>query len=212
MHTCRRILIDHFLEQHRELMRGHVLDIGGKNERRRGDFVPPQQGVVSWRSVNIDEGTKPDFLCDASAIPLEDGAVDVFLLCEVLEHLAHPEAVLLEAGRVLTAGGVGLITMPFMYPVHADPWDFQRWTAEKLSSEVHAAGLRVRVLTPMGGPVAVVCDTIQVWLQGRIRHGSFMARLALKCLGVGRWLIGRKRCLVGHPNITTGFGLVVEKE
>lgn len=211
MHTCRRLLVDQFLDQHRALMRGHVLDIGGKNERRRGGFVPPEQGVASWRSVNIDESARPDLLCDAASIPLADGAVDVFLLCEVLEHLEHPEAVLSEASRVLGAGGVGLITMPFMFAVHADPWDFQRWTGEKLSSEVRKAGLRIRMLAPMGGPAAVVCDAVQARLQEKIGQGSLMARLGLKGLGLARMSMGRGRLMAGHPKITTGFGLVVEK-
>lgn len=97
MPTQRRTHLDQFLESQIPQMRGYVLDIGGKKDNKRGKFRPPLQQVTSWRCVNIDASTNPDFCCSAESIPLHDESIDGFLLCEVLEHLEHPEAVLKEA-------------------------------------------------------------------------------------------------------------------
>ena len=52
--------------------------------------------VKSWKYVNIDKSTDPDFCCSAENIPVGDASYDTAILCEVLEHLGHPEQVLKE--------------------------------------------------------------------------------------------------------------------
>ena len=66
--------------------------------------------------------------------------MDGFLLCEVLEHTSKPENILSEAYRILKPGGSGLITMPFLFGIHADPFDYQRWTNTKLEVTLRSIG------------------------------------------------------------------------
>jgi len=46
------------------------------------------------------------------SIPLCDGSFDLVLLCEVLEHVIKPEAVLEEISRVLKPNGILFLTVP----------------------------------------------------------------------------------------------------
>ncbi len=57
MSTCRRRLLDQALENAIPLMRGRVLDIGGKKKNRRGRFRPPLQHTESWEYLNADPET-----------------------------------------------------------------------------------------------------------------------------------------------------------
>ena len=111
---------------------GKVLDIGGKKKNKRGQFRPPLDQVESWEYVNIDPSTDPDYLCSADDIPVPNGSYDMVLMTEVLEHLEKPVEVLKEAYRILKPGGEIIITMPFLWAVHADPEDFQRWTGQRI--------------------------------------------------------------------------------
>lgn len=141
---------------------GKVLDIGGKKDNKRGRFRPPLDSVISWEYLNIDETTNPDYCCSAESVPVDEGVFDIILMAEVLEHLENPSVVLKESNRILKSKGKLVATMPFMYPVHADPYDFQRWTSVKIKNELKDAGFTDIKVESMGSVFAVIYDLIYV--------------------------------------------------
>lgn len=158
MRTFRRTLLDEALTQRAHLMAGRVLDIGGKKLDKRGRFRPESTPASSWEYLNVDPETDPDFLCSADAIPVDEEVFDAVVMSEVLEHLIEPEAALAEARRVLKPGGRLLATMPFLFPVHGDPEDYQRWTRTRFEVELGRAGLVPDEVSPMGSVIAVLFD------------------------------------------------------
>jgi SAM-dependent methyltransferase len=158
MITFRRFHLDKMLSQTH--FYGRVLDIGGKKENKKGDFRPPQKNVASWEYLNIDQTTSPDYLCSCEKIPVEDESFDMVLLTAVLEHLEKPEAALKEAHRVWKRNDQIITTMPFLYPIHSDPCDYQRWTPMKIELEFKEAGLSEVKIRTMGGFFAVVYDLL----------------------------------------------------
>lgn len=156
--SFRRRKLDQLLFKHQPLMHGNVIDIGGKKENKRGDFRPPISHVKSWKYVNIDKSTNPDFTCSAESIPVNDACFDTALLCEVLEHLENPEKVLKEAFRILKTGGMLIISTPFLFHIHSDPHDFQRWTERKISIVLESIGFSDIKIAPMGGTGSVIHD------------------------------------------------------
>jgi SAM-dependent methyltransferase len=151
--------------------RGDVLDVGGKKEGKKGRFRPPLEKCSSWRYVNIDAATKPDLQASADQLPLADGEVDCVLLAETLEHLEFPEKALSEAGRVLRRKGQIFLTVPFLFPVHADPYDFQRWTPEKFRRVLGGLGFEQVEVKPMGGLFAVLVDCFEGFCQNHYSSG-----------------------------------------
>ncbi len=67
---------------------------------------------------------------------------------EVLEHLCKHQEALGEIARVLRPNGRLLLTVPFLYPVHDAPHDYQRLTAYGLIRDLEAVGLRVEAISP----------------------------------------------------------------
>jgi SAM-dependent methyltransferase len=65
-----------------------------------------------------------DYLCNATDIPVEDGAFDVVLCTEVLEHVPEPARVVCEMSRVLRPGGLLLLTAPLGSGLHQLPFHF----------------------------------------------------------------------------------------
>lgn len=109
---------------------GIVLDIGaadgwvGRSLSGRAQYVTldyPDIALVLY-------GTRPHVFGDACRLPFADGSVAAVTCYEVIEHVRDPEALISEVARVLVAGGVAEFTMPFLYPIHDAPHDYQRWT------------------------------------------------------------------------------------
>jgi SAM-dependent methyltransferase len=160
--TCRRHILDKMLNQ--VSFYGKVLDVGGLKESKRGDFNPPYEKVESWEYANVSEESQPDYLCSAESIPAQDDLFDWIVFCEVLEHLENPFIVLDEIQRIIKKDGKFLISVPFLYPYHADPDDFQRWTKSKLEAELSKRNFVIEEFTPMGGIWCVVFDLFDRYL------------------------------------------------
>ena len=109
-------------------MKGVVLDIGGG--RKRGNFKEPDS--AAWIVLDVEKNSHPHILADAQNIPLSSNTVDCVKCTELLEHVEYPERVLNEISRVLKHGGILILSTPFNFPIHSDPYDFQRFTDEKL--------------------------------------------------------------------------------
>jgi SAM-dependent methyltransferase len=211
--TFRRLYLDRFLEAHRAEFRGDVLDIGGEKFDNRSAFTPPKEQAASWRVINIDPATGADIIASAESVPLPDSCADVALMTELLEHVSAPDAVLREAARLLKAGGMIYITMPFLYQVHGDPHDYARWTADMMRARVQEAGFELVSLEPMGGIFAVIYDLIRAHLYRTGTPGALGFRVKLKLLtaGAGLWGWCDRKVTGSQNHITTGWAVIARK-
>lgn len=156
MSSYRRILLDFDLEMSKSYMTGIVLDIGGG--RRRGSFKPPVD--ASWIILDMQESLYPHILCDAHNIPIKSNSIDCVKCTELLEHVEYPRKVLKEVIRVLKPSGVLILSVPFNYPIHGDPYDFQRFTDEKLRRLLED-DFQILTLKRQGLYFTVLADTIK---------------------------------------------------
>ena len=133
-------------------MSGRVLDIGAADRWIESKLPPSVECVaLDYPCTGRDlYGSKPDVVGDGARLPFVDGCLDGVLCLEVLEHVAEPEAVLKEITRVLKPGGRAWITMPFLYPLHDAPFDFQRFTEYGLRRSMRQAGLEITDLRKSG--------------------------------------------------------------
>ena len=201
--TFRRYYLDKVLSDIN--FYGKVLDVGGKKENKRGTFRPPLDKIESWEYVNIDESTNPDYLCSADNIPVDDNTFDIVMLAEVIEHLENPIAVLNECYRVLKKDGKIVVTIPFLNALHADPYDFQRWTDIKIENVFNKSGFKLINIKPMGGKAAVIYDLLNF----SQTPTSFNTRILRKILKVSSPIFK----ILDKPNrfVTTGYFIEAKK-
>jgi len=188
---------------------GKVIDIGGKKYNKRGAFRPPLTDVDTWEYLNIDHDTKPDYCCSADNTLIERDSFDIALLSEVLEHIESPIVVLKEMKRILKPNGKLILTMPFLYPVHADPSDYQRWTDTKIKLELEILGFNDISVNAMGGVFAVIYDILYVSLNNASKNtnsfkNKIIRRFVLPVIArIFLWL--DERYLYKSNIITTGY-------
>ena len=167
--TYRRMWLDFCLEQHSHDMRGVVIDLGGKQKNKRGSFHPPETQAKAWWYVNLEMSTRPNIFSDVTAAPLISECADVIICTEVLEHLENPDTCADEIFRILRPGGKAFISVPFIYPIHADPNDFQRFTAEGLRRLFRR--FAIIEIMPMGGFLGTMGMLLEIGIQGITGQG-----------------------------------------
>jgi SAM-dependent methyltransferase len=206
--TYRRLWLDAALEAFAPDMRGRVVDIGGKRENKRGTFQPPEQQAQAWWYVNLDLTTNPNVYADAGQLPLMGQSVDCVICTEVLEHLPRPERCVTEIHRLLRDGGLVLVSIPFLYPVHADPYDYQRFTEDGLRELFR--DFKTVTVYRMGGYTGVLGLMFELGIHGVVGNAlsKKITRWAMKW--ISRWLFRKDLAAFGMESaawakFTTGY-------
>ncbi len=127
--SSHRELLTAALAPHLHQLRGVAVDVGGGRNSPLAAFWP-----TSTTRIRIDISARfgPDVLGDAQRLPLADACVDGAVLSEVLEHVPDPAAALGELRRVLRPGSPLIGSVPFGIGIHADPFDYHRYTETAL--------------------------------------------------------------------------------
>lgn len=117
-------------------------------------------------------GARPNIFGDAAGLPFRDGVFDAVVCLEVLEHVREPEDALLEISRVLRPNGRAFLSMPFLYPVHDAPHDYQRWTENGWRRSLEAAGLVVVAIQSRGSAMRTAGLLACLAITGPLNAGS----------------------------------------
>ncbi len=123
---------------------GRLLDVGCGSKPYREWFVrcPEYVGLDIDREDSRRRGCA-DVFYDGSRLPFRDHSFDVVLTTQVLEHVFTPEEFLREIARVLRPGGRLILTVPFAWDEHEQPFDFARYTSFGLRALLERNGFRV---------------------------------------------------------------------
>lgn len=136
-------------------LHGTVLDVGCADRWIERHLQPGTTyiGLDYPPTGNALYAARADVFADAAALPFATSSVDGILCLEVLEHARNPRAALREFARVLKRDGTLALSMPFLYPIHDAPHDYQRLTEHGLRRDMTAAGFEVLTLRKVGHSV-----------------------------------------------------------
>lgn len=108
-------------------LEGEIIEIGGTGNYK--NFANPKSRYI-LSNITPKEGY---LYLDAMNMSIPDNSVDNFMAISVLEHIPDPWKAIKEIHRTLKPGGRLLIAVPFIYPFHADPSDFFRYSDKGLA-------------------------------------------------------------------------------
>lgn len=213
--SFRRQLLDRLQEKYKYLYKGVVLDIGGRD---RGKFQKPKDQVENWIFADINEETKPDLILDISEMK-QIGAetVDVVNAIELFEHVYDIKKGLKECFRVLKKDGILMLSTPFLYPIHADPYDFQRWTDYKWRIELKERGFSIQKFIIMGGFYTSLAEMLLLKLKD-YRTKSFLGKILyyiLRPIIDNIFKLDYKSSVKENPRLSkyhSGYFIIAEKK
>jgi SAM-dependent methyltransferase len=217
-YSLRRFFIDDFYSRHvtRLQVGSQVLDLGGHKIRKRGAFDIERYCLrVTYANLFLNKGA--DVQCDASWLPCKEGCFDAVVCSELLEHVYDSVSVLREIYRVLRPKGVCLISVPFLFQVHADPHDYCRYTDHYWRSQLERLGFAEINIEKQGLFWSVMVDMLRALANERVRQGGlrrlWLQRLVASLIATGKRMALNRERRIGEPDhaflsrYTTGYGI-----
>jgi SAM-dependent methyltransferase len=153
-------------------MQGRMLDVGCGTKPYRELF----SSTSDYVGLEIDTpenrvAKRADFFYDGNTFPFEDASYDGVVCNQVLEHVFNPDQFLLEILRVLKPGGDLLLTVPFVWDEHEQPWDYARYSSFGLRSLLERNGFVVVEQRKTNADARVLFQLINAYLY-KILHTS----------------------------------------
>lgn len=175
---------------------GRLLDVGCGTKPYRLLFTRVEEYIGLELGTPENLGTKQaDLYYDGDTFPLDDESVDTVLCNQVLEHVFNPEGFLAEIFRVLRPNGVLIITVPFLWPEHEQPYDCLRYTSFGLKDRLEGAGFHLEQQSKLTRGGAALCalaaDKINTTLRSMLLPGRLLGRLLLVApISLIGWMLG----------------------
>ncbi len=136
-----KVKINKLVSQKFEKIKGSVIDLGCGLRPFELDILNYADTYIGVDWTNSLHDSKADIIADLNQpLAIDSQSFDSVVSFEVLEHLCEPQMMLKEANRILKKDGVLILSMPFQWWVHEEPWDYQRFTRYGLEYQLKKAG------------------------------------------------------------------------
>ncbi|HKB37770.1 MAG TPA: class I SAM-dependent methyltransferase [Gemmataceae bacterium] len=139
------------------------------------------QGRAQYVGVDLADNPKADVhATPGQPVPLPDGAADMVVSTQVLEHVVDVDGYLAESARLLKPGGVLLLSTHGFWTYHPYPTDVRRWTCQGLKMDIEKHGFRVESMCGCLGPLAYTTQLRLQLLRGALYQ---VGRVAYPLIG-----------------------------
>jgi len=122
---------------------GVVLDVGCGRKPYESLFICDQYTGLEIDTPENRQNQKVDLFYDGKHIPVKNDFFDNIVMFEVLEHVFNPDEFVAELYRVLKPGGAMLMTAPFVWDEHSQPYDYARYSSFGLKFILEKHGFEI---------------------------------------------------------------------
>jgi 2-polyprenyl-3-methyl-5-hydroxy-6-metoxy-1,4-benzoquinol methylase len=177
-----------FLRPAMQDLKGQVLDVGAGESPWRSSLPSD----VTYRGLDIKTAetfgmganvADVDYY-DGEIFPYDDNSFDGVLCIEVLEHTPNPALLLHEIARVLRPNGRLLLTVPWSARRHHVPYDFHRFTRERLQQLIAKAGFVEIQISERGSDISSIANKLIVRTMHLLKPRLHVAYLMTAILGL----------------------------
>jgi SAM-dependent methyltransferase len=124
-------------------IKGKTLDIGCGSKPYEKIFQASEYIGLEIDSPENRKGKKADYFYQGDIFPFPDDSFDSIVTNEVFEHIFNPENFLSEIHRVLKQDGILLMTVPFVWDEHEQPYDYARYSSFGIKFLLEKHGFKI---------------------------------------------------------------------
>lgn len=207
--------LDKTIRELAECQKGKLLDVGCGSKPYKNNFA----SIESYTGLEIDSERArkrdiADFYYDGNIFPFADKTFDILLCNQVLEHVFNPDIFLQEINRVLKPNGKLLLTIPFVWDEHEQPFDYARYSSFGLKFLLEKAGFEIMEHKKLGADATVLFQLTNAYLFKIISHWSkysrFLFTITIMAL-VNLLGIVLGKILPGNPDLFLDHIVLAEK-
>jgi SAM-dependent methyltransferase len=196
------------------MVSGRLLDVGCGSKPYQALFA-----VDAYIGLDIDseasrKGGIADHFYEGDTFPFADASFDSVLCNQVLEHVFNPDKFLGEIVRVLKPGGKLLLTVPFVWDEHEQPYDYARYSSFGLRALLEKQGFKIVHHKKIGADASILFQLANAYLfkvtQGWPRSSKLLFTASVMAFVNVMGLLAR-RMLPDNPDLFLDHVVLAEK-
>ncbi|NQV88635.1 MAG: class I SAM-dependent methyltransferase [Parcubacteria group bacterium] len=157
---------------------GKILDVGCGHKPYEKLFI----NTSSYTGLEFDTpknrlSKKADIFYDGKKIPFNDSTFDGVILTQVLEHTFNPDEQISEINRVMKKGGYFLVTVPFVWDEHEQPYDYARYSSFGLAFILKKHNFKIIEQRKTISDIRVIFQLINCYIHKTLRIKNYKLRL-----------------------------------
>lgn len=175
-YIARRGLYKGIAELANELSGDSLLDLGCGSKPYRGLFTHSNYMGMELDTEQNRTAGHAELFYDGTSFPFDADEYDSVLCNQVLEHVFNPDEFLTEMFRVLKPGGQLLLTVPFVWDEHEQPFDYARYSSFGLQHLLGRAGFEVKALRKSNQDLSTIFQLLNAYLYKVSQHWPSILR------------------------------------
>jgi SAM-dependent methyltransferase len=160
-------------------LKGKLLDVGCGSKPYKNLFHVDEYVGLDIDSEVSRKRAIADKFYDGHAFPFSNQEFDSVLCNQVLEHVFNPDEFLSEIYRVMKPDARLVLTVPFVWDEHEQPFDYARYSSFGLKALLERNGLKVVQHEKIGTDISTLFQLANAYLYKVSERWNKYMRLAL---------------------------------
>lgn len=152
------------IKKHSKNLHGKLLDVGCGTKPYKELFNVDSYIGLDIDSNHVREMGVADDMYDGNSFPYQSSEFDSVLCNQVLEHVFEPDLFLTEINRVMKSRGKLLLTIPFVWDEHEQPFDYARYSSFGLKALLEKNGFKILIHEKIGDDASILFQLTNAYL------------------------------------------------
>lgn len=153
---------------------GKVIDVGCGSKPYKNFFEYNEYIGIDLKKNNKSHLDEVDQIFDGINIPFEKNTFDSFICSQVFEHVFDLNNLLKSIHAVLKNKGKGLITIPFIWDEHEQPYDYARYTTFGIEDILKKSGFKILSINKINNNFSIIFQLISLYIYKIIPNSKFI--------------------------------------